>query len=171
MEPEEEKPRGMPEHLRSLVRKTKAKIEADNARLREERNARRWKSERDPEEYERQKERQRKEYAEAQDGSVRPYAKIEATTVSDHKEKARKRDADRQRKRYDNMSPPERRAKSDSIADKRWMDRCRKKGMSEDEIQAALTARIIERDAKRASSAQLDEDEEMKKNPVYGMFS
>ena len=173
MEPEEEqKPRGMPEYLRNLVRETKAKIEADNARLCEERNARRWKSERDPEEYALQKERQRQEYAEAQGGSVRPYAKIEATTVIEHKEKARKRDADRQKERYNNMSPSERQAKSDRIANKRLIDRCRKKGMSEDEIQAALNAKIIEREDTRAASAQQDkdEDEEMKKNPFFGMF-
>ena len=155
MEPvEEQKPRGMPEYLRKVVRDIKAKIEADNALLRDERNARRWKSERDPEEYALQKELQRQEYAEAKGGSVRPYTKIEATTVAEHQEKARKRDAERQKERYNNMSPAERQAKSDSIANKRFMNRCREKGMSEDEIQIALNARIVEREAKRAATAK-----------------
>ena len=161
MEPEEEKkPRGLSEARRKLIREVRAKIEADNARLRPERNARRWKSERDPEEYERQKERQRQEYAEARGGSVRPYSRIEASTRTEHKEKALARDADRQKRRYGDMSPAERQAKSDRVADAAWIARREKQGMSEEEIRTALAARIVERDAKRAASAQRDPDED-----------
>ncbi|NYS26399.1 hypothetical protein HUK65_15540 [Rhodobacteraceae bacterium 2376] len=159
-DPEEpKKSHGLSETMRNLIREYLAKLEADNERKCAERNALRWKSQRDPEDYERQKERQRQEYAEAQGGSVRPYSKIEASSVSEHKEKALARDADRQKRRYEDMSPADRQAKSDRAADEAWIARRQKRGMSDEEINSALAARIVERNARRAASLQRDPDE------------
>jgi len=167
---DETQPRGLSEARRKLIRETIEKIEADNARLCAERNARRWKDERDPEEYERQKAHQRSQYADARDGSVRPYEKIEAATKTEHKEKAQARDATRQKKHYDGMSPAERQAKSDRTADAAWCARRRAEGMSEDQIQAALDTRIIERNAKRVAKEQeAAEDAAMRALPTFGI--
>lgn len=162
--------RGLPDHMRKLIREIREKIEADNARLSAERNARRWKDERDPEEYERQKAHQRRQYADERGGSVRPYEKIEAATKTEHREKAQARDAARKKKRYDAMSPAERQAKSDRTADAAWCARRRAEGMSEDEIQAALDTRIIERNAKRVAKDQEAADEAaMRALPAFGI--
>ncbi|MBW7056984.1 hypothetical protein KY389_09795 [Paracoccus bogoriensis] len=168
---DETQTRGLSETRKKLIRDYLQKIEADNARQRDERNARRWKAERDPEEYERQKAKQRHQYADAQGGSVRSYSKIEATTRTEHAEKAKARDAARQKARYHAMTPAERQAKSDQIADKRFVERRREKGIPEDLIQAALAVRIREREAERAAKAQQETDEAaMRALATYGIM-
>jgi hypothetical protein len=146
---------------------TKARNEAERAT----RNARRWKEERDPVEYEQQKKKQRGEYAHKIGGPVRSYEKIPATSKAEHKELAKKRDAERQKGRYANLTPAERQAKSDAAAEKAWIERRRNKGVPEDAIQAALIIYLQERYAKRAAKAQASEEEAaMRESPTYGIF-
>lgn len=111
----------------ALMRGWNAKTKAENEILRAERNARRWKAERDPIEYENQKAKQRSQYAQNKTEPVRPYVKIIATTKKDHAEKQKVRDAERQQKRYSKMTPAERQAKSDLTAEFAWIERRRKK--------------------------------------------
>ncbi|MFA7433929.1 MAG: hypothetical protein WCZ72_09465 [Gemmobacter sp.] len=147
------------------------KIAADNEREREARNARRWKVERDPAEYERQKERQRQQYIPKHGGPVRPYEKIVATTKAEREEQAKARHAEREKNRYASMTPAERQAKSDRVADEAWAARRRDKGVPEDIIQAGLAIRIQEREAKRAVQAQVETAEEAMRNlPHFGMM-
>lgn len=148
-----------------------SKIAADNARDREARNARRWKVERDPLEYEAQKERQRREYQPRDGVAVRSYEKITAATEADHENEAKARQAKREAKRYAGMTPAQKQAKSDATAEKNWQDRRREKGVPEELIQAGLIIYIQEREAKRAAKALIDAAEaEMRANPTFGMM-
>lgn len=138
---------------RALRNAINAKIKADNAKAREERNARRNKAERDPLEYAAQKKRQRENYAAEQGGSVRPYEKIVAQTKVDHEEQIKVRHAKREAKRYADMTPEQRQAKSDAIADEAWQERRRAKGIPEELIQAQLIAHRDKRAIKRAAKS------------------
>jgi hypothetical protein len=145
---------------RSAAQSIVDRIKADNERVRSERNARRWKAERDPVEYERQKERQRQNYADGFGRScdlaeqpVRSYQKIPAVTKEEHLEQAKSRDAARQKARYDSLTPAERQAESDAKADRRFVKLRLSKGIPEDEIKAQLVARIAEREVARAAKA------------------
>lgn len=87
--------------MMKLVREKRTQIAADNARLKDERNALRNKAERDPVEYEKQKADQKAAYAEmiaATEGrKVRAYAVVPGKTRSEHDQNARDRDAARKR--------------------------------------------------------------------------
>ncbi|SFI83987.1 hypothetical protein [Celeribacter neptunius] len=156
---------------RDLIRNTRAKIKQENADLHSARNARRWKAERDPQEYEAQKQRQRAEYAAENGGVVRSYEKIEGKTRDEHDENAKKRHAEKEQKRYGNLSPEEKQAKSDQSSDNRFRREKKKAGWSEERIQAALVIKQEARQKKREAKAQADAEQaalEAQKN--YGMF-
>lgn len=148
-----------------------SKIAADNARDREARNARRWKAERDPLEYEAQKQRQRREYQPRDGDAVRSYEKITAATEADHESEVKARHAKREAKRYAGMTAEQKQAKSDEAADRAWQDRRREKDIPEELIQAGLIIRIQERAAKRNVKAQAEaEQAAMRDDPSFGLF-
>lgn len=63
------------------------------------------------------------------------------------------------------------RRKQDQTNDGKWMKRCRVDGWPEARIQAELVVRIRQREADRADTAQIADDEaEMKADPNFGMF-
>ena len=137
---------------RALIKATRQKIEADNLARKDERNARRWKAERDPEEYDQQKAGQREEYAqmirETEGRDVRAYTKVPGQTPAERAENRRKRKAERQRKNWANASQAEKDAKADRV----WIARQRKKGLSEAEIEAGLAKRRADREGDRVNS-------------------
>lgn len=168
MESDEES-QGLTPRARVLSGAISDRIKAQNDADRQARNARRWTAERDPAEYEAQKDRQRREY-QARVGAVRSYEKITATSTEEHAEQAKARDADRQRGKYAAMSPDQRRAKSDGIADKAWLTRHRKNGMAEGELMAALAVRVQERDVKRAEEARAEAEEQALRDDPRNIF-
>ncbi|WP_283178183.1 hypothetical protein [Gemmobacter sp. 24YEA27] len=103
-------------------------------------------------------------------GAVRSYEKIAATSAEEHAEQAKARDADRQRGKYAAMSPDQRRAKSDGIADKAWLTRHRNNGMAEGELMAALAVRVQERDVKRAEKARAQAEEQALRDDPRNIF-
>lgn len=151
---------------------------ADNEKRRLERNAKRYKAERDPKEYERQKARQRQEYADECGGDVRSYEKIAAATKDDHAKIRRVRDAARKKSSYAAQSAEERKAESDKKADRQFVQRRKNKGVSDAVIQAELEARVQKREAERSEkillqreeALQQSEESEMRNLPTYGMF-
>lgn len=149
--------------LRELMRKKRAQIAADNAAARTERNARRWKSERDPVEYEKQKVEQRKAYAlqiETEEGrEVRSYVKVPGKTRGQHKENAKARDAERKRIERSRATQSDK----DAEADRKWVARKQKAGWSEAQIAEGLLARQEERLQRRRET---DYDN----HPLYGAF-
>lgn len=155
----DEKSQGLTPQARALAEAISDRIKAQNDTDRQARNARRWKAERDPAEYEAQKERQRRQYQPRGGEAVRPYAKIIAGTAKEHDKLAKARDADRQRGKYASLSPADRQAKSDKIADEAWLARRRKKGMPEDALIAALAVHIQNRTAKRIAQSQAEAEE------------
>lgn len=152
---------------------------AENEKLRSERNAKRYKAERDPKEYERQKARQRQEYADKCGGDVRSYKKITAATKDDHAQIRRARDAARKKSSYAAQSAEERQAESDKKADRQFVQRRKNKGVSDAVIQVELEARVQQREADRSEKIRLQREEalqqseesEMRNLPTYGMFS
>lgn len=158
MESDEES-QGLTPRARALADGISDRIKAQNEADRQARNARRWKAERDPAEYEAQKERQRRQYQPRGGDTARPYAKIIAGTAEERNDLAKARDAVRQRGKYASMSQDERQAKSDRIADEAWQARRREKGMSEDALIAALAVRIQDRAAKRIAQLQAEAEE------------
>ena len=169
MESEEEsQPRNV---RRTLIKAFIAKVEADNAEARATRNARRWKTERDPIDYEAQKDRQRRQYQTEKGEPVRSYDKIIAGTKEERGEVAKARDAERKGRTRAAMSPEERQADSDRKADRQWVERRRAKGVPEEVIQAELIIRLQDRATDRLEKAQAADDEaRMKALPNYGMF-
>jgi hypothetical protein len=156
---------------RELAQAASARIKSENEADRAARNARRWKAERNPAEYEAQKERQRREYQPLGGGPVRPYVKITASTKTERAELAKARDAERHRGKYAVMPPEERQSVSDRKADRLWLERRRAKGVAEDILVAALAVRVQQREALRAAKAVDDADEAaMKSHQTYGMF-
>lgn len=145
-------------------------IKAANERACEARNAARWKAERDPVAYEAQKARQRDQYQPRDGVAVRSYEKITAPTKADREAEAAARHAQREAKRYAGMTPAEKQAKSDQIADKAWLARKRERGIPEDIIQASFIARLQEREAARAAKARVDQAEaEMRALPHWNI--
>lgn len=157
---------------RAVIEATIAKIKADNERERAARNARRYKAERDPVEYEAQKVRQRSEYQAGKDRPVRSYEKIIASTAEELQQITRARNAAQKAKGRAAMTPSERQADNDTKVERRWVERRRAKGIPEEVIQAAFIVYIQERDARRAMEAQAEaEDAAMKADPMFGRFS
>lgn len=148
--------------LLTLVKTERAKILAENLAAKEERNARRWKLERDPVEYEKQKAEQRREYEEtirANEGrEVRTYHKVPGETPAEREANRRKRKAARQRKGWANASQ----AAKDAKADRVWATRQRKRGKSEAEIEAGLEA--------RRSGRERDRQNDYSENEDFGLF-
>lgn len=148
--------------LLETVRRGRAKIAAANDAARAERNAQRWKAERDPDEYQKQLERQRAEYAakiKTEEGrEVRAYQKVPGATKAEREENRRARAAERMRESREN-SPRE---TKDKDADRKWVARQRKKGLTEEEIEAGLERRREERQAERAY--------DYARNPDFGRF-
>lgn len=70
------------------------------------------------------------------------------------------------------MTTAEKQAKSDRIADRKWSELRRSKGIPEDVIQAEFALRQREREMKRAAKSDSDADEmAIRANPMFGMFA
>lgn len=156
--------------LRALMQATSDRIKAENEQKREARNARRWKAERNPLDYEAQKERQRSQYQPKNGISARSYKKLTGATKAEREDEAKARHAEREAERYAGMSPDEKQAKSDETADRAWMKRRRDKGIPEEVIQAEFIVHMQEREAKRAMKAQEEAEEAAWRNlPHHGI--
>lgn len=146
------------------MKDTVIQIADENERLKSERNARRYKAERDPIEYERQKAGQRAEYAvqiaEEQGRSVRAYEKIPGKTRAEHDQNSRQRRAERERERRAAQDQSEK----DKRADHVWAKRKREAGWTSDEIRKGLEERAEKRLYRRPEPVPYED------NPNYGMF-
>ncbi|KAA8606027.1 hypothetical protein AL036_16405 [Salipiger aestuarii] len=159
----EEKCTGVSPALRQLAADARATIVRENAALKAERNARRYKAERDPLKYETQKANQREEYAariaDTEGREVRAYCKVPGKTLAEHDENAKARDASRKRAERGNATQ----AQKDAQADAKWLKRQRARGASEADIAAGL--------AKRAAGRTVEgEAEGYEANPNFGAF-
>ena len=147
--------------LRQLARDKLASIEADNLRLKDERNARRWKAERDPKEYEAQKAAQREAYrnkiSHEKGREVRAYNSVGGKTHDEHDANARKRDAERKKALRNNASQDEK----DQEADRVWTRRQVKAGKIPAQIEAGLAKRLIDRQ---------DRPTPYSENPNFGLY-
>lgn len=159
------------EQMRRVQAEWRAKLDVENAGLRAERSARRYKAERDPAEYEAQKERQRRQYQAQKGGPVRSYEKIVAGTREERAILAKDRDTARKGRSRAAMSPQERQADTDRKADRQWESRRRAKGVPEAEIQAELIIHVQDRAAERADiKKEAEAEDRMKALPTFGMF-
>lgn len=153
-----------PKKLREAVKAKRDQIAADNEAAKATRNARRWKRERDPVEYEKQKIGQREAYAakiEAEEGrEVRAYAKVPGKTREEHDDNARQRHAERERERRANATQVEK----DAAADKKWAARQRKKNVPEEQIADGLAKRAADRQHRQPEPGPYEE------NPNFGAF-
>lgn len=134
-----------PKRLHEVVKAKRDQIAADNQAAKAARNARRWKVERDPGEYEKQKANQREAYAaqiEAEEGrEVRTYVKVPGSTRAEHEENAKARDAERKRNERSRATQNQK----DADADKKWAARQRKKGRTDEQINEGLGQRATDR--------------------------
>lgn len=150
--------------LLKLVREKSAQIAADNEAAKAERNARRWREQRDPIEYEKQKEKQREEYANliaAEEGrEVRAYTKVPGKTRAEHAENAKARHAEKQRARWGNVTQAEKDAKADKV----WLGRMRKKGWTDEQLAQGLAKRATDRLYRKPEPVPYEE------NPNFGLF-
>lgn len=148
---------------RKTMREWNANLKAENERLKPVRNALRWKTERDPVAYEKQKADQRAEYAakvEAeQDREVRAYEPVPGATDAERQTNRLRRRADEQALRRKVASREQKAAQ----ADRKWLARLRKRKpkWTEAEVQAAFAKRLKERQ---------NEPEPYEENPNYGKF-
>ncbi|MDO6521289.1 hypothetical protein Q4578_06805 [Shimia thalassica] len=146
------------------VREKREQIAADNARNKAERNARRYKAERDPDEYEKQKKDQKAEYAdmiaETEGREVRAYVVVPGETRSEKDQNARQRHAEKERKRWANASQEQKDKKNDKV----WCSRKGKAGWSEERIALELAKR---QEARRHRQPEPGPYED---NPNYGAF-
>lgn len=151
-------------NLRELVKAKRDQIAAENEAERAERNKRRWKAERDPVEYEKQKAAQREEYAAkiATEGGreVRSYEMVPGKTRAEHDANAKARDAARKRDERGKASQE----KKDAEADRKWAARQRQKGWSEEQIQQGLDKRADDRRHRQPDPGPYES------NPLYGAF-
>lgn len=163
--------KGLHPRLLDHVRDTRAKIEKENAEARDARNAKRWKAERDPIEYEAQKAKQRADYAAEKGGVVRPYEKIEGKARDEHDENAKKRHAAKEQKRYAKLSAVAKQAKSDQSSDNRFKRKKKKAGWSDERIQAELVIVQEKRQKRREAKMKADaEQAALEAQKSYGMF-
>ena len=150
--------------LAESIKKKRANIADENERLRSERNARRWKAERDPVEYEKQKAGQRDEYEAkvmAKEGrEVRAYLKVPGATKAEREENAKRRHAEKERERWSKVSQD----KKDEKADKVQSARMRKAGFSEGEIAQEMTKRAEKRRLRQPDPGRYED------NPKFGAF-
>ncbi len=150
--------------LRELAIATQEAIAAENEARRVARNARRYREERDPVEYENQKAKQRDEYeakVETEEGrKVRRYVKVPGKTRAEHDENARAREADRKRASRANTDQ----ADKDREADRKWEGRMREKGWTDGEIAQGLAERQTNRRYRQFESVSYED------NPNFGLF-
>lgn len=150
--------------LIDTVQDKRAQIVADNEAAKAERNARRWKRERDPVEYEKQKTAQREAYAAqiaAEEGrEVRAYVRVPGTTREEHEENAKARDAARKREARSRASQEAKDRDADNRAVRRW----RKKGWTEAQIADELAKRAAGRLHRQPDPGEYED------NPLYGAF-
>lgn len=155
---------GAPSKLAETIKKKRADIAAENERLKSVRNSRRWKSERDPAEYEKQKADQRAAYAAkvgAEEGrEVRAYMKVPGKTRAEHEENAKKRHAEKERDRWSKVSQD----KKDKKADDVFAARKRKAGWTEERIAQELDKRAADRLMRQPDPGNY------KDNPDFGAF-
>lgn len=153
-----------PKKLREVVKAKRDQIAADNEAAKATRNARRWKRERDPLEYEKQKAGQREAYAakvEAEEGrEVRAYVKVQGKTRAEHDDNARQRHAERERERRANATQAEKDKANDDRSARRW----RKKGWTEEQIAEGLAKRKADRLHRQPEPGPYEE------NPNFGAF-
>lgn len=147
--------------IRGVSKAFKANVEAENERLRTERNARRFKAERDPVEYAKQKVEQREQYAaeiaKNEDREVRSYLKIEAANKIERDVIRKERNAETKRKSRANATPEDRAARADKV----WEQRAIKRGLTQDQIAEGLAKR--RRDQKFNAAPYSENDD-------YGKF-
>lgn len=141
------------------MRKKMREIEAENLSLKAERNARRWKAERDPVAYEAQKVAQRERYRleDAKGRDVRTYRPVIGDTKEQRHLNAKARDAQRKVVERANASQD----KKDAEADRKWKLRKRKAGWTNTQIEIGMTTRLAERERRPLPDEQ---------NPNFGQF-
>ncbi|WP_424976806.1 hypothetical protein [Leisingera sp. S232] len=153
-----------PRNLRDAVKAARLQIEADNEARKEARNNTRWRYERDPQEYDKQLDRQRQEYADkiaAKEGrEVRAYTKVPGKTREEHDKNAKARDAERKREERSCATQEDK----DREADKRWGRRMKKKGWTEQQIAEGLKQRHEKRRLRQPDPGPYED------NPDYGAF-
>ncbi|MCA1777727.1 MAG: hypothetical protein LC676_19605 [Loktanella sp.] len=163
-----EGPRKINADLRKTIEEKQAKIKAENEAKRRERNARRWREQRDPVEYDRQKAKQRGDYAAqiaADEGrNVRAYTPVPGKTRAEHDKNAKARDAERKRASRKNADQ----AAKDREADRKWERRKRGAGWTDEQIIEGL-ANLA---AKRAADRYYSQPEPVAyaDNPNFGLF-
>ncbi|MEQ8400513.1 MAG: hypothetical protein RIE24_03625 [Silicimonas sp.] len=149
-------------NLLATVKAAKAAIKADNESAKAERNARRWKTERDPAEYEQQKENQREQYAAAvladQGREVRAYHKIDAKTKAEREKIVQERAAKRMQRNRMKASQDTK----DREADRKFRKRKEAAGWTAEEIAAGLR--------KLQADRALGRSNDYLGNPDYGKF-
>lgn len=159
-----EKPRNIKGDLRQAIEQAQAKIIAENEAKRVERNARRWREQRDPVEYNRQKIKQRADYAAqiaADEGrEVRAYAPVLGKTRAEHDENAKARDAARKRASRSKADQ----VQKDKDADRTWTRRMRKNGWTDQQIAQGLAKRAADRYYRRPEPVAYED------NPNFGLF-
>lgn len=155
---------GVPSKLAETIKKKRSDIITENERLKSERNSRRWKEERDPAEYEKQKADQRAEYAAkvaTEEGrEVRAYLKVPGTTRAEREANAKQRHAEKQRDRWSKVSQDEKDKKNDKV----WASRKRKAGWTQEQIAKGLVERAVERLNRQPDPGKYED------NPDFGAF-
>lgn len=155
---------GVPSKLAETIKKKRSDIIVENERLKSKRNSRRWKEERDPAEYEKQKADQRAEYAAkvaAEEGrEVRAYLKVPGTTRAEREANAKQRHAEKQRDRWSKVSQDEKDRKADQMKSARM----RKAGVSEDQIAEEMARRAEKRLLRQPDPGNYED------NPDFGAF-
>jgi hypothetical protein len=146
---------------RELIADYRGKVASENERNKATRNARRWKEERDPVEYEAQKVQQKVEYAakiaEEEGREVRAYVKVPGKTVEERERNRLARKAEKEAARR-STAPTATKHKN---ADRMWIKRKKAAGWT--------PGRIAEGLAQRHADRQTDPGE-YENNPLYGAF-
>jgi hypothetical protein len=146
------------------IKKKREDIVAENERLKSKRNAARWKDERDPVEYEKQKADQRAAYEAmvlTEEGrEVRTYIKVPGATKAEREENAKRRHAENERERWSKVSQNEKDRKNDKV----WASRKRKANWTEEQIARGLADRAAERLHRRPDPGRYED------NPDFGAF-
>lgn len=143
-----------------LTKDFRERVAAENDAKRKARNSRRWKAERDLEEYEKQKARQRAEYSLDKGGNVRAYEAVPGDTKAERQANRLARDAARKKAKRQQADQKTK----DRDADRKFALRKRNEGWDESSIAQAIERRIADRRFDRLASAEYEED------PDFGVF-